>query len=561
MRETELPASTGTVAAAVEALWAGVRLVVVDTETTVVNDDEWAAVSVGFVSCTNGVVRSAWQQLLDPGVPVDPDSAKIHHLNDSVLRGAPRFADIANTIRNSLTPAHEDELVVLVAFSVGFDVGVLRSEFERLGQTMPEVRVLDVRGGLPRYVGVKPAGGRLAQLCDVLGITNSRPHDALADAVACADAAMKLIGLAAARGERDFGALLDAVAGNETTLTVAGVPPSVVRRNRKAETLVPDLPAVHTETHAVVLSGRAGRKMLEAWRAEVAECAKLRCSLLSDRASTAGPAPNRLLPELHAVLGDCAQRDDIAGTATVLEAMFPLMGGIAVGSTPTARRNAVLWWVDEWEPLLTPLGRCAPNDRCPACQRTEPCPLDIWPDVLATHAVGKLDGGKEGKNRAVSFLRVTGKRRNTGPFTAWRQTSTRKRIADASLWLVINHHLNNRQTGHADQLVVRGWELGSRHPDLSERYCRLLSIAGDETSLQDALAVAQKALRTQHGSTHEGWHRLRARARSVGGRLDRMRFRHSGNFDEHGNPVALRLHHPTEPKRPPLRRFQRKLGA
>jgi hypothetical protein len=139
----------------------------------------------------------------------------------------------------------------------------------------------------------------------------------------------------------------------------------------------------------------------------------------------------------------------------------------------------------------------------------------------------------------------------------YQQSPEHHRIADAALWDLVVYCLDNGQTGSADQLVTLAWELGCRHPDIAERCCRLVAVAGDEVSLRRALDIADEALAEQDDSTHEGWHRLLARARQVRGRLDRMRFRHSGHFDADGNPIPLRIHHPDQPKRPAVRRFQR----
>jgi DNA polymerase-3 subunit epsilon len=131
-------------AAAVAALWAGVRLAVVDVE-TLTDGDELRVVSVGVVTARAGLVRGKWQTLVNPGVSVDAGSAGVHRLTDEHLEGEPSFAEIADIVRGALTPS-PGELLVFVAHNVGFDAGVLRAEYERIDEELPELPILDTGG-------------------------------------------------------------------------------------------------------------------------------------------------------------------------------------------------------------------------------------------------------------------------------------------------------------------------------------------------------------------------------------------------------------------------------
>lgn len=531
--------------AGLAALWSNVRLVVVDVETTG-KDSGFRVVSLGVVTCRTGFVRGKWQTLIDPGVPIDADTRAIHGLTDEHVRGEPAFADIADQLRASLTPSNEDELVVFVSHNVNFDAPVLRNEFDRLSEVMPDIRVLDTFGKLPGAVGVKPETRSLASLCDALDIIHDRPHDAMADATVCAEAAVKLIELAALRGERNFGDLLDKVSGPETTLTVKHSKPK-----GKASRAARVLPPAHTAGHATVLSPNAGKRMLAAWAAEVNDCGALRCPLLDDRVATAGPRPQRLLPHLEAALDERLAAGDAAGAATVLYPMLPLLEQLGPNDQ-SKRRNAAKAWSKKWAHRLAAVGRCDNEARCPACERREPCALDLWPDSLAIPAYGNPS-----VQSAKKFFETVGA--GSGTYYTWLNEG-HNQLADATLWRCIQAWERDGQDKRSHQIAQLAWMSGCRHPDIADLYARQLSQAHDEASLRQAVAVCRTTAAARNESTHEGWRRLQGRGRSLAGHLDRMRVRPSGKVDANGNPIAKRSHTPTNPRREPRRRFQRGLG-
>lgn len=528
--------------AAVAALWTNVRLVVVDLETTK-DRSNFRAVSLAAVTCRGGFVRGKWQTLLDPGVPIDSDSRAIHGLTDDHVRGEMAFADISDQLRATLEPSDDDELVVFVSHNVRFDAPVLRTEYERLGETMPEVRVLDTAGKLPGAVGLKPENRSLVALADALDIPHNRPHDALADATVCAEAVVKLIELAALRGERSFENLLTEISGDATTLTVKQVIPKS-KPGRAARVL----PPAHTAGHSQLLAPNAGKRMLASWQDEVSACAVLRCPLLDGRVTNAGPRPERLLPYLEEVLDQRLDAGDAAGAATVLHPMLPILENLG-HSNQTKRRNAAKAWSARWSQRLTEVGRCDHRERCPACERREPCALDLWPDALAVAGWGEPTA-----QSAKKFFETTGA--GSGTYFSWL-AGGHARLADATLWQCIEYWRTQGQDKRAHQIAQLAWFAGRRHPDIASLYAEQLAQAGDEKSLRKAIAVCRMANRSRHDSSHEGWRRLQGRSRSLAGLLDRMRVRPSGKVDADGNPIPKKRHNPTNPKRQPRRRFQR----
>lgn len=90
-------------------------------------------------------------------------------------------------------------------------------------------------------------------------------------------------------------------------------------------------------------------------------------------------------------------------------------------------REAVLAWAGRHAPALDRLDRCSGDDRCPACDLGEPCPLDTWREPLAPLAIGDID------KRARSFLKPNGSQAGTGAYTTWLKRGLDHSVADAAL--------------------------------------------------------------------------------------------------------------------------------
>lgn len=531
---------------AIEALWGGVRIVVIDTETTQSpNNGPLRVVSLATVNCSNGLVLAKSERFINPGVPVDRESRNIHGITDEHLAHQPMFADVADELVAQLTE-RDGERLVLAAHNVGFDVSVLRHELQLLGRDLPDIATIDTMGKLAPLVGAGPARQNLNDLARSLNINNPRPHGALDDATTCAHILVELLERAAHQGHTDFDALL-AELSTATTLTV--------RANRRppagGDNAAVVLPADHVANHALPLRSRAGVRKLAEWRDQVAECAKLRCRHLDARVEQAQPAPAVLLEQLEAVLDERCTTGDTAGAATVLGALLPLLEHLPPRTGRLGFRNAALFWARDWADRLNALGRCDGTDLCPACRRREPCPLDMWPDTLATNALG------DPARYARGFFEMTGAERGTGVYTTWIAAGHDPRICGAALWLCAEHWRRVGQDVRAGHVIEYGWDAGSRHPDIADAYAGQLAAAGRVSDLEAGLAICATALAARNDSSHPGWNRLRSRRDLLAGLIQRRTLRPSGQFDEHGNPIPLRRHHPDKPRRTHPARFQR----
>lgn len=531
---------------ATAALWGGVRIVVLDTETTnAPGGGSQRVISIGAVTCRAGTLRGKWQTLINPEVPIARESRRIHGITDEHLVGEPIFADVAGLLLPLLTPV-DGERLVIAAHNVRFDISCLRHELQLIGQDIPVVPLIDTMGKLPGLVGVRPKSKSLTDLLEEVGVINSRHHDALADAVACAEALVELLNRAAAQSHTDFDVLLTEISAGATTHDIAAG--ARVGRGDKAATN-PTLPADHVQGHSTPLSKRAGTKMLASWREQVTECASLRCRHLDARVLEAQPAPNVLRAELEAVLAAACTAGDIAGAATALGAMLPLLVHLPPRSGRLGLRNAVLFWARDWATKLSALGRCDHADQCPACRRREPCPLDMWPETIAAIALGDPARYAEG------FFETTGREAGTGAYTSWLAKGFDPRIGDSAVWLCVEHWRSVGQDVRAQQLIQLSWDAGCRHPDVADAYAGQLAAAGRMADLQSGVEICEEAFSVRSDSTHEGWSRLSSRMNQLAGRVERLRVRPSGLLDEDGNPIPLRRHHPEAPRRTRQPRF------
>lgn len=134
-------------------------------------------VEVGIVRLDPaGHELGTFSTLINPGRPVG--AGAVHHIDDAMVRDAPRFEEIAPAILAWL------EGTVVVAHNAGFEDAFLSAGFARAGWRPPRVPALDT---LPLAQACVPAENhKLATLCDWAGITMRNPHSALGDARATA---------------------------------------------------------------------------------------------------------------------------------------------------------------------------------------------------------------------------------------------------------------------------------------------------------------------------------------------------------------------------------------
>lgn len=108
---------------------------ILDLETTGATPLKDRITEIALVRFENGVEVARWETLVNPEVPIPPFIQSITGINDDMVRDAPTFNRVADTLLGYLDGA------VLAAHNVRFDHGFLKNEFKRIGVTLRQ-RVL-----------------------------------------------------------------------------------------------------------------------------------------------------------------------------------------------------------------------------------------------------------------------------------------------------------------------------------------------------------------------------------------------------------------------------------
>jgi DNA polymerase-3 subunit epsilon/CBS domain-containing protein len=118
-----------------------VPAVVIDTETTGLDTASDRIVEIAAVRITDGQAEtdSAFQVLVNPGISVPPSSTAIHSITDSDVAGADSIAEVMPVLTQWIGNA------VVIGYSVGFDLAILKAEHERHSLHWQAPRSLDIR--------------------------------------------------------------------------------------------------------------------------------------------------------------------------------------------------------------------------------------------------------------------------------------------------------------------------------------------------------------------------------------------------------------------------------
>jgi DNA polymerase III epsilon subunit-like protein len=537
---------------------------------------------IAIADCVSGKPADApWHTLVNPGVPVDAASRRIHRLDDTRLGRAPAFERIADTVLSLLTPRPGETLVV-VGHNVAFDLAVIRAELRRCGRELPDLPTLDTMGALAAHAGFRP-GRALPDLCADLAVEGPRPwHAADQDAMAAARAACALLDLAADAGDYDMPSLLGALGGTTLTATAPRRFGRAVEPPR--EPLV--LPPAHVRRHAVLMPG-AEAAALAAWIAAAEECAELRCpglavgldSTTARSVAALGPSgdPGPILDALATVAERRARRADGPGTATALDGIgliydmlcpVPLAAGRGSAVAPVAARKAPqkakrerdlyplgpITTVPLWHRLrvlLPALPRCSEGASCPRCGDGDPCPRDELVRRLApgAWAWGWEDGRLAFIASIANFLPARG---TGGWFTHRREGRNQggpgsyagQELADAALVWVLRAFRANGDGADPEKVVA--WQAGRveaaggcADPGFWEMLALERSRPGRETDLIAAIALCDGVLAAQPaGTTSSSWAGLRQTRDLLDLRLGGVRRGHA--IRHHPGPNARR---------------------
>jgi DNA polymerase-3 subunit epsilon len=153
------------------------NFVAIDVETA--NADMASICQIGLAKVENGTLSEEWKTYVDPEDYFDGINVEIHGIDESVVKGAPTFPDLSNTLRvyveGSVAVCHTH-----------FDQVALHQAAQRYGVTAPECTWLD-SAQVARRTWKECAwrGYGLYDVCRMLG-HDFKHHDALEDAKAAA---------------------------------------------------------------------------------------------------------------------------------------------------------------------------------------------------------------------------------------------------------------------------------------------------------------------------------------------------------------------------------------
>ena len=122
-----------------------------------------------------GKIIDTYETLINPERKVS--AVNIHGINDSMVKDAPRFREIADELLLFINNT------IIVAHNVGFDMSFLKWEFKQKGYDISDnpklCTLIMARKLLPSLPSKK-----LGRLCDHFGIDSGLAHSAFADSMA-----------------------------------------------------------------------------------------------------------------------------------------------------------------------------------------------------------------------------------------------------------------------------------------------------------------------------------------------------------------------------------------
>lgn len=209
---------------------AQVTFVVVDLETTGGTPATSAITEIGAVKVRGGEVLGEFQTLVDPGGPVPAFIAALTGITTSMVRGAPRIAEVLPSFLEFARGA------VLVAHNAGFDIGFLKAAAAEHGYAWPGNQVVDTVALARRAVTRDEVPNhKLSTLAGYFRATVTPDHRALSDARATVDVLHALLSRLGPLG----------VTHLEDLATAADPVPAARRRKRHLADGLPDAPGVY----------------------------------------------------------------------------------------------------------------------------------------------------------------------------------------------------------------------------------------------------------------------------------------------------------------------------
>ena len=164
-----------------------------DTETTGLSPVTDRVVEIaGIAFKADGSEIAAFEQLVDPQIPIPPALTQIHGITDSMVAGKPAIDDVLPAFVSFV------ESFVLVAHNAPYDVAMLAMPALRLARRAgpragPAGNIVLDTCALARTVLPGSPSYRLRTLAARLGIPEARPHRAMSDVATCKELFLRIL--------------------------------------------------------------------------------------------------------------------------------------------------------------------------------------------------------------------------------------------------------------------------------------------------------------------------------------------------------------------------------
>lgn len=167
------------------------REIILDTETTGIDPRKGhRLIEVGCIEIEDLLPTGrTFHELVDPERPIDPDAIRVHGITDAMVRGKPKFFDMAERLLDFVGDAP------IVAHNAAFDRGFINFELELAGRApIPNERWIDTYAmAVKRFPG---ASNSLDALCRrfKISLSEREKHGALIDSKLLAAVYLELRG-------------------------------------------------------------------------------------------------------------------------------------------------------------------------------------------------------------------------------------------------------------------------------------------------------------------------------------------------------------------------------
>ncbi|CAM3855594.1 exonuclease domain-containing protein [Flavobacterium branchiophilum] len=149
---------------------------IIDIETTGGQFNEEGITEIAIYKFDGHEIVDQFISLVNPQIPIQPFVVKLTGINNSMLRGAPKFFEVAKRI------IEITEGCIIVAHNASFDYRILRTEFKRLGFDFKAKTLCTVE--LAKKLLPEQPSHSLGKLVRALGIPMTDRHRASGDAMA-----------------------------------------------------------------------------------------------------------------------------------------------------------------------------------------------------------------------------------------------------------------------------------------------------------------------------------------------------------------------------------------